>query len=177
MDNKVVIKAKGYFVIWNFIIYIFLLLFIDSCFIFGFSNLSVNEMLKFIFLSIVLIAFNIYVFVGIKWLYSCRIIFTNDRLILNTLQPKTKNKNDLVIFLLSLRTSKYKIILAPKKNEIFYKDIIDYGYVKDLKIKKPFIYGDSIAIVTDKKKYFILKEQFSKKQIIEILKILDDKIK
>ena len=174
--NKKIIKAKGKFIILNYVISIISIIFINIFYISFISIITKKELLIAIILSILIIYENIILILKIKYANSCKIIFEKDKLTLTTLKPKIKSKTDLIIYLISLKNSKQKRILVPKTETIYYKDIIKYGYLKDLKIKIPYSEKKSFAIITKENKYHLREDKFSKIQINDIKNILDKNI-
>ena len=136
MEDKI-IKGKGVYIFSSLILNVLFMSFIYILFINLFFIDEHNGMVYNIFEFIIIILFIIYTnFICIRNIYyirKCKVIFTEDSLILSNLKIRKKTKKDLFpIFYASSRRAKNVYIRALKEEKIFYKDIEKYGYNQDL---------------------------------------------
>ena len=115
---------------------------------------------------------------NIYYIRKCKVIFTEDSLILSNLKIRKKTKKDLFpIFYASSRRAKNVYIRALEEEKIFYKDIEKYGYNKDLDLHINYARGICFVIFTKEKYYYIDEFQFSKEQMKFIENLLKVRLK
>ena len=181
MEDKI-IKGKGVYIFSSLILNVLFMLFIYMSFISLFIIDEHNAMFHNTYEIIIIILFIIYTnFICIRNIYyirKCKVIFTEDSLILSNLKIRKKTKKDLFpIFYVSSRRAKNVYIRALEEEKIFYKDIEKYGYNKDLDLHINYARGICFVIFTKEKYYYIDEFQFSKEQMKFIENLLKVRLK